>query len=106
MITKQQLIKSLVHLKQDALTGNIEHVHTGICYNWGRLLASCVSYTVVGEFSQDWKFYSGHKGYPVPDNETIGLWEGKNLEMRLSLIDHILKRLDEVDQDYIDDLIG
>ena len=104
---KRILIDSLLELKSSINRyDGIFNDFYGICYNWKVNLDDEIAYTLINVLSLDWTHHTGDKYYPVPDDDTIGLWEGKNLEMRLSLIDHILKRLDEVDQDYVDDLIG
>ncbi len=105
MIMKQRLIDSLLELKTQALNREIKSKYTGICFNWKEILSYSGVYDIVENFQQDWLYRSGDPQFPVLHSVGFGLWEGKNLEMRLSLIDHILKRLDEVDQDYIDDLI-
>lgn len=106
MITKQRLIDSLLELKTQALDNKVQQESVGICLNWADILGNNLTYKLVYIFQQDWFCRTGHPHYPVPNSVNVGLWEGKNLEMRLSLIDYILKRLDEVDQDYIDELIG
>lgn len=96
MISKQQrLIDTLNEVKQQAISGVLSYPEYGICKNWKELTGRFICYDLVEKFSVDWEHYNGHTDYPVPDNENFGLWEGVNLEMRLSLIDHILKQLEK-----------
>lgn len=104
MISKQTLIDTLLVLKQQAELGNILKPNYGICKNWKEILNDEFSYEIVGEFSTDWEHKTTSYYYPVPDDESFELWDGVNLEMRLSLVDHILKRLEESSQEYLDGL--
>ncbi|MEG2706902.1 MAG: hypothetical protein RR959_06135 [Erysipelotrichaceae bacterium] len=104
MFSKQELIDSLEEVKQQSISGVITKLNYGICGNWSKILDNNVPYNFVSIFSGDWEHSTLDSKYPVPDDESLDLWEGTNLEMRLSLIDHILKRLEESDQDYLDDL--
>lgn len=102
MISKQQLIDSLNEVRQQALYGILEYLDCGICLNWCKILNNSFSYDIVEEFSVGWEHRTNSSSFPVPHDGSFGLWEGVNLEMRLSLIDHIIKRLEESSQDYID----
>lgn len=104
MISKQRLIDSLNEVRKQAILGILYYPEYGICKNWKRLMEDDVSYFLVRHLAQDWEYHNGFTEYPVPDNEDFGLWEGVNLEMRLSLIDHILKCLEEYCQEDIDGL--
>lgn len=102
MISKQRLIDTLLVLKQQAESGSILEPDYGICKNWYEMLNDVFSYKLVKELSIGWEYRTSSYSYPVPDDEDYGLWERVNLEMRLSLIDHIIKRLEESSQEYID----
>lgn len=104
MISKQRLIDTLNEVRQQAVLGILIEPDYGICRNWCELLSDSVSYTLVENLSFSWKYRTEWDEYPVPDDESFGLWEGVNLEMRLSLIDHILVRLEYVSQEYLDEL--
>lgn len=104
MISKQRLIDTLNEVRQQVILGTLIEPDYGICKNWYEVLCDSVSYTLVMELSEDWEHRTIWYSYPVPDDESLGLWEGINLEMRLSLIDHILVRLEEVSQEYPDEL--
>ena len=102
MISRQLLIDSLNEVKQQALSNSIYEPDCGICNNWKEVLNDMFSYKLIEELSIGWEYRTTSYSYPVPDDEDYGLWEGVNLEMRIALIDHILKRLEEYSQEYID----
>lgn len=102
MISKQQLIDSLNEVRQQALSGTLEYLDSGICLNWCKILNNSFSYDIVEQFSVGWAHRTTSSSFPVPDDGRFGRWVGINLEMRLSLIDHILKRLEASSQEDID----
>lgn len=105
MHTKQELIDSLLVVKQEALDGNIFWISHGICSNWGdKLEFSCLAYDIVGDLADGWEHHSGLKHQPIAGYGWQNNWEGEQLELRLSLIDHILKRLEEAGQEWLDKL--
>ena len=104
MISKQQLIGSLNEVRQQALSGILEYLDCGICLNWCKILNNSFSYDIVEELSVGWEHRTTSSSFPVPDDESFGLWEDVNLEMRLSLMDYILKCLEEYSQEDIDGL--
>ena len=69
----------------------------GICYN----LTKGTPITQLQYYSETWEFFSGDSWFPVNDVNSIynvidqyhylGKWEGKQLELRLSLVTHLLK---------------
>jgi len=86
---------SLLQLKEDALNGNVVDISFGICYNLTIMTRadddSC--YFFVYTKSKGWKFHSGSSSYPVPKTEFYhSKWKGEQLELRLSLIDHLLTK--------------
>ena len=63
-----------------------------------KLALSHCAYSFVSNNCDDWEFYSGNDCYPVkhPDTYTKGCyWKGEQLELRLSLIDHLIKKCDD-----------
>ena len=102
MISKQRLIDSLNEVKQQALSNSIYEPDCGICLNWAVTAKCSITYDLVEMYSVEWEHSSLNQSFPVPHNSGYRLWEGVNLEMRLSLIDHILKRLEESSQEDID----
>ena len=102
MISRQLLIDSLNEVKQQALSNSIYEPDCGICLNWAVTAKCSITYDLVEMYSVEWEHSSLNQSFPVPHNSGYRLWEGVNLEMRLSLIDHILKRLEESSQEDID----
>lgn len=102
--SKEVLIDSLTVIKELALSGSIIEEYYGICKNWSEEIEDTITYNLVEKLSIGWEYHTQCTEYPVPDNEDLGLWESDNLALRLSLIDHILKRLEESDQEWLDDL--
>ena len=114
---KQNLIAALERVKTAALNGeysdmvkhiqenpdhvqeNPDHVQFGICGMWAK--EACCSepiYTLVAELAQSWPLFSGAKLYPIGNGKADydthkPKWVGEALELRLSLIDHILAKL-------------
>lgn len=106
MFTKQELIDSLNVVKQAALSGNIKETTAGICLNWtDELGCDAFGCVLVEQLAPSWEHYSGEMDLPIVGCYiTDKLWEGEQLNLRLSLIDHILKRLEEVSQEWLDKL--
>ena len=104
MFSKEVLIDSLTVVKEKALSGSIVEEHYGICRNWSEEIEDKITYDLVEKLSIGWEYHTQCTEYPVPDIEDLGLWESDNLALRLSLIDHILKCLGEVDQEWLDKL--
>ena len=89
-------------VKQQALSNSIYEPDCSICLNWAVTAKCSITYDLVEMYSVEWEHSSLNQSFPVPHNSGYRLWEGVNLEMRLSLIDHILKRLEESSQEDID----
>ena len=106
MYTKRELINSLNVVKQDALSGNIKETTAGICLNWtDELGCDSFGYVLVEQLAPSWEHYSGEMDLPIVGCYARDkLWEGEQLELRLSLIDHILKQLEEASQEWLDKL--
>ena len=93
-----EIKEALLLLKEDAISGNIQKGHFGICY----LLSDMVvynAYRFVSDNSRDWEYFSGDYNYPVSGEEVFNyhadngdIWKGEQLELRLSLIDHLLTK--------------
>ena len=102
MISRQLLIDSLNEVKQQALSNSIYEPDCGICLNWAVTAKCSITYDLVERYSVEWEHSSLNQSFPVPHSSGYRLWERVNLEMRLSKIDYILKRLEESSQEYID----
>ena len=88
----------LLNAIEDMLNGNIDKTNA-ICENLDILTDySCSAYSCVNNFSKTWEHYSGEEGYPVVgeivwdkinwDNPELW-WTGEQLELRMSLLEHI-----------------
>lgn len=78
-------------------------LHHGICHHWAQQVNLKRSerhhptktnvYSLVGYLAQSWEHTvnpDDDTWYPVPENPRQHKWEGDNLTMRLSLMDHML----------------
>ena len=50
------------------------------------------SYFFVEDNCSDWEFFSGDNSVPIKGYDEGNLWEGEQLELRLSLIDHLIDK--------------
>lgn len=110
MVTKTTRARTLYllrRLRHMAMTGTVADKGFGICYNLEQLgvnsaylLVSTVSMSWPERFEQAEVYMEDGKGrcsYPIPRSDTVGLWEGEQLEKRLSLIDHLIVRVKQGD---------
>lgn len=86
----------------------------GVCFNLSTrqdqepkrygLATDNSGYDIVEENSSDWEFYSGISCYPVPEEigtrDSAPKWEGEQLEYRVSLINHIISKLEKTPKFY------
>lgn len=88
-----KILDALLLLKEQALSKKIGCPSFGICYNLGELVSYDIrAYKFVSNNSEDWEHYSGVYGYPVKLPNDCKYWEGEQLELRLSLIDHLIAK--------------
>ena len=88
----------LLNAIEDMLNGSIDKTNA-ICENLDSLtFRARIAYLCVKEFSKTWEYYSGEEGYPVSGEfvwDTINFdnpelwWTGEQLELRMSLLEHI-----------------
>lgn len=82
------------------LTSRIREVDNGICYNLTENMYDSdlppIGYKLIRELSVGWKHHTGNPEYPVPYESGCGLWEGHQLELRIDLINYIIKQLEEI----------
>ena len=88
----------LLNAIEDLLAGDINENHAlceNICQKTDKFR---LSYEVVSKFSNSWEHYSGDDGYPVSGKEVWDRcylsdknlwWVGEQLELRMSLLEHI-----------------
>jgi len=104
VLTKDQLAvvaDGLINLISDKR--QLEDNDLGICWNLRHITnlylsdydGGChVSYALVSENCHDWAGYSGSIDYPVPfDDWNAKMWEGDQLKARISLMNHLLAKV-------------
>ena len=88
----------LLNTIEGLLAGNFNQNHA-LCENICKKVGSrWLGYYVVNEFSPSWEHYSGEESYPISgeevwnecsnSNKTLW-WTGEQLELRMSLLEHI-----------------
>ena len=89
-----KILDALLVLKEQAIKGCVYDPHYGICYNLAAITEDIdLSYDFVRNNCSDWEFFSGLFEYPVELSDGCDLWEGEQLELRLSLIDHLITKV-------------
>lgn len=92
-----KILDALLVLKEQAINGCVGKPDFGICYNLAVITEeSGLSYDFVRNNCYDWEFFSGLFEYPVELSNDCDLWEGEQLELRLSLIDHLITKAQEL----------
>ena len=88
----------LLNAIEDLLAGDINQNHAlceNICQKTDKFW---LGYDVVSKFSNSWEHYSGDDSYPVSglqewnrcyDTDKTLWWTGEQLELRMSLLEHI-----------------
>lgn len=100
MYTKEQLLNAkeiLLNLISD--DRELDDSYFGICFNvhHHNLNNTYIDgYDLVTDLSKGWKHHTGGNCWMVPDNYSLGKWEGKNLELRIDLMKHIISKIDEM----------
>lgn len=88
-----KILDALLDIKEQAIRGCVYDPHYGICYNLASITGDVdTSYDFVVYNCRDWEHFSGNAAFPVKYNHKDGLWEGEQLELRLSLIDHLIAK--------------
>lgn len=94
-------IKELIEIPKEEKTESFDP-HVGICYNLSNILSDLkihIGYDIVTDydFTVDWPHYSGKICYPVPRKNYGPRWEGQQLEYRISLLEHLYKKIGELE---------
>ena len=88
----------LLNAIEDLLAGDINQNHAlwqNICHKTDKFW---LGYDVITKFSETWEHYSGDDSYPVSgmrewnrcyDTDKTLWWVGEQLELRMSLLEHI-----------------
>lgn len=91
-----KILDALLVLKKQAVNGSVRKPVFGICYNLSELMGGCdSSYDFVAVSCSDWEFFSGCYLNPIDGYVDKPLWEGEQLELRLSLLDHLINKAKE-----------
>lgn len=93
-----EIKEALLEIKENVVNGNTKKYDFGVCSVLYQLSASNC-YAFVNTNCIDWKHFSGNMYYPVSGEDVWlvhaknhTLWKGEQLELRLSLIDHLLTK--------------
>lgn len=93
-----ELLDALLVLREQAVAGDIDSPEYGICFNLYELTGEgSLSYDFVGDNCEDWEHFSGEIDYPIKDYCAGNLWEGEQLELRLSLLNHLITKAKSLD---------
>lgn len=104
----------LLNAVQEMLDGNIDS-NFPICENIRKQLSqSMLGYVVVKKLSTNWSNYSGEPSYPVSGekiwNNGMGnnsfWWTGEQLELRMSLLEHIKSELLKLTDEEVEEMFG
>lgn len=88
-----ELLDALLLLREKAVTGVVDYPNHGICSNLSRLTDSYdFPYYFVKDNCEDWQNFSGDTSYPIEGYDLGDLWEGRQLRLRLSLLDHLIAK--------------
>lgn len=88
-----KILDALLLLKEQATNGSVYVTSAGICYNLLEITDDYdLSYDFVEDNCSDWEFFSGCTLVPIVGYDEDHLWEGEQLELRLSLLDHLITK--------------
>lgn len=88
-----KMLNALLLLKEQVTNGSVLKPFSGICHNLSEMTGDVTkTYEFVRDNCFDWCFFSGINTYPVENCNDEPLWEGKQLELRLSLINHLIAK--------------
>ena len=104
----------LLNAIEDMLNGNIDKTNA-ICENLDVKLGGSLlnGYDIVKILSPSWKHFSGEPSYPVSGEttwDTINFdnpelwWTGEQLELRMSLLEHIKSELLKLTDEEVEDI--
>lgn len=102
VLTGLTMLKGLVQKQPEVLKQDF-----GICYHLNKMCSGgklSYEYGFVNHFSKGWEHHSGIDRYPVNDNIKLGKWEGENLQLRLDLLEYLIKRVVNSDKNIYSDL--
>lgn len=109
--TLKDYIKALRKVKSNALKGRYyREGYFGICFLWSQEMATkdfrtLHNYSLVARLSKGWSKHSGMDWYPVVPSYAKN-WRGKQLALRLELIDFILAKLHNTTQEAFEEWLA
>lgn len=101
-MNRREVIRALRRVRTKAVAGEYRSYFGGVCCRLRGELAGrgnvCVD-DLVEVGLADWPLNSGERGFPVPGGSSVYFdgtprWSGEMLEYRLSLIDHLIGKLE------------
>ena len=92
--------ESFIKVLKEIIDGDLTWVDTdyGICFNLSELSEKgdwTIGYNFVEENCSDWPMYSGNSEFPISGYDDRTNWQGEQLELRQSLAQHLLIKLEE-----------
>jgi hypothetical protein len=105
-MNKQDLVAALLKVKE----GNIQDTSLGICHNTFEVLKSSFPeisrsgvYRAIMQLATGWEHHTGSQAKPVPFDHLRSVakhykWTGEQRKLRHSLIDHLIKQTEALDE--------
>jgi len=96
---------------QELLNGNIQYHSMGICSNICYITElDDVGFIAMEKFAHTWKNYSGDTGFPISGYldyvNSPNKWTGEQLELRMSLLEHIKSELLKLTDEEVEEMFG
>lgn len=97
-MNRREVIRALQRVRRKAVAGEYRAYMGGVCCRLRVELGACVDDLIEAGLA-DWPLNSGENGFPVPGGadtyfDGTPRWSGKMLGYRLSLIDHLIGKLE------------
>jgi len=103
-MTKDIILLEAIERLKSMIGGIVESRCVGICSNLTKHSPSGKAringYAIVEVMSVGWEQHSGETCFPIPGDYFCDLWEGSQLELRESLIEHLINKLEETNLTY------
>lgn len=101
-MNRREVIRALRRVRRKAVVGQYGPYHGGVCCHLEGVLpkgSTCCVEDLMRDGLADWPLNSGEPSFPVPGGSAVYFdgtprWSGKMLEYRLSLIDHLIGKLE------------
>jgi hypothetical protein len=93
-VTRKNLLRALKNVRRDAKSGTIKRPLSGICLNVCIQFRYDFDYAHLYPYFNTWPKTTGSHAYPVPDDGAFHRWEGEAYELRVELLNHIIRELE------------